>query len=136
MAYDPGCYLCPGNTRFGGARNPFYTTTFVFDNDFAALRTDTPAGNVDHCGRGLIVAKSERGLCKVVCFSPRHDLTLSRMSLREVRGVIDVWSDECAAAGSLPDINYVQIFENRGEMMGCSNSHPHCQIWANETIPN
>ena len=108
----------------------------MFDNDFAALQPEIRPGSVNECERGLIVAKSERGLCRVVCFSPRHDLTLARMSLEEIRRVVDVWSDEYAAIASLSGISYIQIFENRGEMMGCSNPHPHCQIWANETIPN
>lgn len=136
QAYDPECYLCPGNARAGNARNPQYTITFVFENDFAALKPDVPQGSVNECGRGLIVAETERGLCKVVCFSPRHDLTLARMGVEEIRSVVDVWTNEYAVIGSLPNINYVQIFENRGEMMGCSNPHPHCQIWASETIPN
>ncbi len=136
LAYDPSCYLCPGNARAGDTRNPQYTSTFVFENDFAALKPEARKGSVNECGRGLIVAESERGLCKVVCFSPRHDLTLARMSVDEIRPVVDVWRNEYQAIGSLPDINYVQIFENRGEMMGCSNPHPHCQIWASETIPN
>ncbi len=128
--------LCPGNARAGDARNPQYTSTFVFENDFAALKPDVQQGSVNECGRGLIIAETERGLCKVVCFSPRHDLTLARMSVEEIRGVVDVWTNEYARIGSLPNIKYVQIFENRGEMMGCSNPHPHCQIWANETVPN
>lgn len=136
LTYDPSCYLCPGNSRAGGIQNPEYTSTFVFENDFAALKLERAQGGVNECGRGLIVAETERGLCKVVCFSPRHDLTLPRMSIGEIRSVVDVWSDEHAAIGSMPEIQYVQIFENRGEMMGCSNPHPHCQIWATETIPN
>jgi UDPglucose--hexose-1-phosphate uridylyltransferase len=136
LTYDPDCYLCPGNARAGNARNPRYTSTFVFENDFAALKLDVPKHSFDECGRGLIVAESERGQCKVVCFSPRHDLTLARMSIEEVRTVVDVWRDEYQSIGSRPEINYVQIFENRGAMMGCSNPHPHCQIWASESIPN
>lgn len=136
LVYDPSCYLCPGNTRANGATNPHYSSTFVFENDFAALKPDVPHGQINESGKGLIVAATERGLCKVVCFSPRHDLTLSRMKVEEIHRVVDVWSDEYQAIGSRPDINYVQIFENRGEMMGCSNPHPHCQIWANETVPN
>ena len=135
LQYDPACYLCPGNSRAGSARNPQYTGTFVFENDFAALKADTFHGHVDDSGRGLIVAETESGLCKVLCFSPRHDLTLSRMSVNDIRSVVDIWADEYVAIGSLPYINYVQIFENRGQMMGCSNPHPHCQIWANETVP-
>lgn len=136
LAYDPSCYLCPGNERAGGARNPNYSTTFVFTNDFAALKPDVPAVMKDESGRGLMVSQSEAGTCRVVCFSPRHDLTLARMTMEEVLNVVDVWCEQYAEIGSLPGINYVQIFENRGEMMGCSNPHPHGQIWANQTIPN
>lgn len=136
LAYDPGCYLCPGNARAGGARNPSYNSTFVFTNDFAALTPGVPQMRQDDSGRGLLLSESESGTCKVVCFSPRHDLTLARMTVDDIQTVVDVWATEFAALGSSPDINYVQIFENRGEMMGCSNPHPHGQIWANRTIPN
>ena len=132
--YDPGCYLCPGNQRAGDARNPSYTSTFVFTNDFAALRPDVHPVKFDESG--LLVAESEGGTCRVVCFSPRHDLTLARMSVPEIETVVAVWTAQYGELGSLPGINYVQVFENRGEIMGCSNSHPHCQIWANHTIPN
>ncbi len=132
--YDPNCYLCPGNERAGGkARNPRYTETFVFDNDFAALLSDTPSGNVD--GQGLLVAHSERGICRVICFSPRHDLTLPRMEVTAIQRVIDVWAEQYEDIGSKPLIRYVQIFENKGAMMGCSNPHPHGQIWSNEYLP-
>jgi UDPglucose--hexose-1-phosphate uridylyltransferase len=134
MAFDPACYLCPGNVRAGGKKNPVYTETFVFDNDFAALKPDTPSGEVDE--KGLLVARSEDGRCRVVCFSPRHDLTMSRMSVPELRRVVNAWAEEFAVLGSDPHIRSVQIFENRGAMMGCSNPHPHGQIWANETLPN
>jgi UDPglucose--hexose-1-phosphate uridylyltransferase len=133
-AYDPTCYLCPGNSRAGGVRNPAYTTTFVFDNDFAALLPDTPEGEFHQAD--LLIARGERGICRVVCFSPRHDLTLSRMEVADIRRVIDVWAEQYLELGGLPLINAVQIFENRGGMMGASNPHPHCQIWANETLPN
>jgi UDPglucose--hexose-1-phosphate uridylyltransferase len=132
--YDPACYLCPGNVRAGGVRNPAYTETFVFDNDFAALKPDTPAGEFQE--KELLVARSEAGRCRVVCFSPRHDLTIARMSVPEVRRVVDTWVREFSALGSDPHISSVQLFENRGAMMGCSNPHPHGQIWANQTIPN
>jgi len=135
-SYDPGCYLCPGNSRAKGERNPNYDSTFVFTNDFAALKSDVPQGKIDEGGRALVVAESEAGTCKVVCFSPRHDLTLPRMSRKEISAVIEVWTDQYAELGALPYIRYVQIFENRGELMGCSNPHPHGQIWANQTIPN
>jgi UDPglucose--hexose-1-phosphate uridylyltransferase len=134
IEYDPECYLCPGNSRAGGARNPAYTGTHVFDNDYAALLPDTPAWEVDQSG--LIVARGERGICRVVCFSPRHDLTIPRMQTAEVRAVIDVWAEQYREIGGLPWVRHVQIFENRGALMGASNPHPHCQIWANETIPN
>jgi UDPglucose--hexose-1-phosphate uridylyltransferase len=135
-SYDPGCYLCPGNARANGERNPKYGSTFVFTNDFPALKSDVPQERIDEGGRTLMVAESERGLCKVVCFSPRHDLTLPRMSREEIASVTEVWTEQYAEIGALPYINYVQIFENRGELMGCSNPHPHCQIWANHSIPN
>jgi len=117
--YDPECYLCPGNSRVGGVRNPDYTSTFVFENDFAALRPDTP---VDRCDeRGLLVAESEPGICRVICFSPRHDLTVSRMEAPALRQVVDTWIAQYQELGALAWINHVQIFENRGAMMGCSN---------------
>jgi UDPglucose--hexose-1-phosphate uridylyltransferase len=134
LAYDPSCYLCPGNSRAGGATNPAYTETFVFDNDFAALRPDTPKAEFEESG--LLIARSEGGRCRVVCFSPRHDLTMARMSVAELRSVVDTWVLESSALASDPKISSVQIFENRGAMMGCSNPHPHGQIWANETPPN
>ena len=133
--YDPNCYLCPGNTRAGGARNPSYSQTFVFDNDFAALQPDTPMAQVDVGGKGILVAQTESGICRVVCFSPRHDLALSRMSQSELRALVDVWIEEFQGLARRPGIRYVQIFENRGLMMGCSNPHPHGQIWATSTIP-
>jgi UDPglucose--hexose-1-phosphate uridylyltransferase len=136
LAYDPNCYLCPGNERAGGARNPHYSSTFVFTNDFAALKPNVHPAKQDDSGRGLLLSESEAGTCKVVCFSPRHDLTLARMTVPEIASVVDVWAEQYAEIGSFPNVNYVQIFENRGEMMGCSNSHPHGQIWANQTIPN
>ena len=134
--YDPNCYLCPGNTRAGGKRNPSYAHTFVFDNDFAALQPGTPTAQLDFEGKGIVVAQTESGICRVVCFSPRHDLTLSRMSPAEIRALIDVWLEEFQSLGQQAGINYVQIFENRGLMMGCSNPHPHGQIWATSTVPN
>lgn len=134
MAFDPNCYLCPGNVRAGGVKNPAYTGTFVFDNDFAALKPETPAGEIEE--KGLLVARREAGRCRVVCYSPRHDLTMARMSVPELRNVVDTWAEEfCALAGE-PKIQSVQVFENRGAMMGCSNPHPHGQIWANQTLPN
>ena len=135
-AYDPNCYLCPGNQRAGGHRNPDYTSTFVFVNDYSALY---PLGadqqfQANTCD--LIVVRSEPGICRVMCFSPRHDLTLATMDIPEIRNVVDVWAEQYQELGSMEWIEHVQIFENRGAMMGASNPHPHCQIWANATIPN
>jgi len=132
--YDPHCYLCPGNARAGGVRNPEYTGTFVFENDFAALRPDTPDGRLQE--GELIVAESERGICRVVCFAPRHDLTIARMSVHEIRQVVDTWVGQYQELGALPFINWIQVFENRGALMGASNPHPHGQIWAEEEVPN
>jgi UDPglucose--hexose-1-phosphate uridylyltransferase len=134
--YDPACYLCPGNQRAGDARNLNYRSTFVFDNDFSALQRETPEVEVDWGGKGIIVAQSEPGICRVVCFSPRHDLTIAGMEVSDIRSVVDVWCEQYQELGADPKINYVQIFENRGAMMGCSNPHPHGQIWANQTVPN
>ena len=133
-AYDPTCYLCPGNERARGVHNPKYDSTFVFDNDFPALLPDTMNGELNE--KDLIVAQTESGICRVVCFTPRHDLTLARMTLVETRRVIDVWADQFSDLGARDQINYVQIFENRGAAMGASNPHPHCQIWATSSIPN
>jgi UDPglucose--hexose-1-phosphate uridylyltransferase len=132
--YDPKCYLCPGNSRAGGVRNPEYTSTFVFDNDFAALKPDTTTERVDR--EGLLIAEGEPGICRVVCFSPRHNLTLANMAPAAIRTVVDTWVDQYADLGANPSIRYVQIFENRGAMMGCSNPHPHCQIWSSYRLPN
>ncbi len=134
LAHDPACYLCPGNERAGGYKNPDYHQTFVFDNDFAALKPGTP--DFESNENNLLIAQGEAGKCRVVCFSPRHDLTMARMEVVDLRAVVDVWAEEFITLGKLPKINSVQIFENRGAMMGCSNPHPHGQIWANETLPN
>ncbi len=133
LAYDPDCYLCAGNARASGARNPDYEHTFVFDNDFAALHHDAPPERIDD---GLIVAEGESGVCRVLCFSPRHDLTLAGMEVADIERVIDAWVEETVNLGARPDIAAVQIFENRGEIMGCSNPHPHGQIWATRHLPN
>ncbi len=132
--YDPECYLCPGNSRARGVRNPAYTSTFVFDNDFPALLPDTPEGRLD--ADGLLVTESEPGICRVVCFSPKHNLTLANMEVAQIRKVVDVWAEQFAELGAKPFLNAVQIFENRGPMMGASNPHPHCQIWSTHSIPN
>ena len=136
LAYDPECYLCPGNIRAGGVRTERYTSTYVFENDFAALKPDSPRFTSDEQGKGLLVAEGESGVCRVICFSPRHDLTLAKMSVGEIRLVVDVWTEQVVELGSREDIGYVQVFENRGAMMGASNPHPHGQIWASRSIPN
>ncbi len=132
--YDPDCYLCPGNGRAGGKKNPPYATTFVFDNDFPALLPSTPS--FEWREGGLLMARAQPGICRVVCFSPRHDLTIARMEREALRGVVDVWVDEARALGAKDEIGYVQIFENRGAAMGASNPHPHGQIWATASVPN
>jgi len=134
VLYDPACYLCPGNERAGGARNPNYTSTFVFDNDFAALLPD--AHRVDLNEADLLVAQSESGLCRVVCFSPRHDLAIPMMTPAEVRQVVNTWCEQFQQLEKISWVRHIQIFENRGALMGASNPHPHCQIWANESLPN
>ena len=148
-AYDPTCYLCPGNERAGGVRNPAYTSTFVFDNDFAALIPDKVTGwqsdkvsdvmaSPDHLVTlsDLFRAEETPGICRVVCFSPRHDLTLPELPLPEVEAVVRTWIDQTRDLGERDFVNYVQVFENKGEIMGCSNPHPHSQIWASSHVPN
>jgi len=134
-AYDPTCYLCPGNSRVGGVRNPVYTTTFVFENDFAALKPQIAHARFDVESMGLLVAESEPGVCRVICFSPRHDLTLATMGVEEIEQVVRTWIGQFRELSGLEEIHHVQIFENRGAMMGASNPHPHCQIWATFSIP-
>jgi UDPglucose--hexose-1-phosphate uridylyltransferase len=127
-AYDPGCYLCPGNARVGGARNPDYATTFVFDNDHPCVGPDAP--------RDLAAppppyeVRPATGHARVVCFSPRHDLTLAEMPLPAVREVVEVWRRETRDLGARPGVRQVLCFENKGEVVGVSNPHPHGQIYA------
>ncbi len=132
-AHDASCYLCPRNERAGGVRNPDYKNTFVFTNDFSALLDDGETEIMDE--EGLLVAGLERGVCRVICFSPRHDLTLADMTTEAITGVVRTWTEETAALSARPDINCVQVFENKGAMMGCSNPHPHGQIWATYGVP-
>jgi UDPglucose--hexose-1-phosphate uridylyltransferase len=132
-AYDPDCYLCPGNTRAGGKKNPDYKATFSFVNDFSALLPES-AEDV-YAENKLLHAAPERGICKVICFSPRHDLTIPEMDNAAVEKVVDLWCSEYRELGSREDIAYVQIFENKGAMMGCSNPHPHGQIWSQSGVP-
>ncbi|WP_328475972.1 UDP-glucose--hexose-1-phosphate uridylyltransferase [Actinoplanes sp. NBC_00393] len=130
-AYDPECYLCPGNKRAAGATTPAYDSTYVFDNDFAAL---LPTASGPSSG-GLLRAEPERGICRVMCFDPRHDLTLAGMQVSAIRRVVDAWAAQTTELGDIPWVRHVQIFENRGAMMGASNPHPHGQIWATEHVP-
>jgi UDPglucose--hexose-1-phosphate uridylyltransferase len=130
--YDPNCYLCPGNERAGGARNPEYESTFVFTNDFAALLPDVPEASV--APNPLLRAQSEQGTCRVICFSPRHDLTLPEMAVEDIRRVVDVWMEQTEELSQ--HYRWVQVFENKGAIMGCSNPHPHGQIWAGSVLPN
>lgn len=116
-------------------RNPKYASTFVFDNDFAALKAQIPPERFDVNNRGLLVAESESGICRVMCFSPRHDLTLATMEVEDIATVVRTWIEQFRELGDRQDINHVQIFENRGSMMGASNPHPHCQIWGTASIP-
>jgi UDPglucose--hexose-1-phosphate uridylyltransferase len=130
LPYDPSCYLCPGNQRANGERNPEYADTFVFTNDFAALLPDAPDERI---AQGLLRAETETGTCRVVCFTRRHDLTLAGMEPAMVRRLVDLWADQTAELGER--FQWVQVFENRGEMMGASNPHPHGQIWAGSALP-
>lgn len=132
--YDPDCYLCPANLRAGGVRNPDYTDTFVFDNDYPALLPAVPT-EADEPGDELLTAEPVRGVCRVVCYSPRHDQGLSDLTTDEIETVIATWADETVSLSELGWIRHVQIFENRGEMMGASNPHPHGQIWAEDAVP-
>lgn len=130
-SYDPTCYLCPGNQRAGGQQNPAYSHTFVFDNDFSALLPDLPPAHSPH---PLLQAQTSNGECRVICFSPDHSLTLPQMSLPALRHVVDCWADQTAVLGQR--YRWVQLFENKGEIMGCSNPHPHGQIWGIDALPN
>ena len=132
-AYDPECYLCPGNKRANGETNPQYRDTFAFTNDFSSLLPETPS--IKAGDGSFLVARSEKGICRVVNYSPRHDLTLAEMDQPGIEKVVEVWQKEFATLAADDRINHVQIFENKGAMMGNSNPHPHSQIWAQESIP-
>ena len=134
LTYDPTCYLCPGNPRSGGVKNPQYTGIFAFDNDFPALLPPDPAAKSQN--DGLLVSEPESGRCRVVCFHPNHSLRLAQMTPEQIVPVVEGWQLETSTLGADPAIGYVQIFENRGSMMGASNPHPHCQIWATGHVPD
>ena len=138
IAYDPKCYLCPGNLRAGGAVTPKYEGTYVFDNDYAALlpRKEDEKGESFNSKYAWMQAEREDGICRVICYSGNHSKLIKDMTLPEVETVIHVWQAQLKDLESVPYINYVQIFENRGSIMGCSNPHPHGQIWATHGIPN
>ncbi|WP_248722721.1 UDP-glucose--hexose-1-phosphate uridylyltransferase [Seonamhaeicola sp. ML3] len=132
-SYDENCYLCPGNTRINGEINPDYKDVYIFTNDFASLQSDSPDFEVND---GLLMAKSEKGICKVICFSPDHSKSLADMEPIDIKKVVNAWQKEYKELGANELINYVQIFENKGAVMGCSNPHPHGQIWSQSTLPN
>ncbi len=133
-AYDPECYLCPGNERAGGIKNEAYTGTYVFNNDFSALLPEIQSDKENN-QHPLMRAESESGICRVVCFSPRHDLTLPELDIPTISNVIQTWTRETVDLSSRKNIAYVQVFENKGAVMGCSNPHPHSQIWAQSILP-
>ncbi len=135
VKFDPACYLCPGNTRAGGVVNPAYESVFAFQNDYAALLPE-PAAPLDPTGSPLLKAEAARGLCRVLCYHPDHSLTLARMTREEIRIVVDAWAAQHEELAGLGWIKYVQIFENRGSMMGASNPHPHGQIWSTDFVPD
>ena len=135
--YDPTCYLCPDNKRSGAAfQNPPYTGTYVFDNDFPSLLLPENGEGFGREDQGLFVAEEETGTCRVICFSPRHDLTLPELEQSQVETVIHTWAAQTAELSALDYVQYVQVFENKGAVMGCSNPHPHSQVWATGHIPN
>jgi UDPglucose--hexose-1-phosphate uridylyltransferase len=143
-AFDPTCYLCPGNSRAEGNQNPIYTGVYVFDNDFSPLLLPNPGSEYLTADlessheqyNELFLAKPASGICRVVCFSPRHDLTLPELTQPEIESVIQAWTNQTRDLSEKDFIHYVQVFENKGSMMGCSNPHPHSQIWSTSFIPN
>jgi UDPglucose--hexose-1-phosphate uridylyltransferase len=143
--YDPKCYLCPGNTRANGITNPTYESVYVFDNDFPALtrieneelkiEKESLSPSQAHSQFSILNSQLETGVCRVICFSPRHDLTLAELDVVGIRAVVDTWIAQCEELGARDDISYIQLFENKGEIMGCSNPHPHGQLWATRHVP-
>jgi UDPglucose--hexose-1-phosphate uridylyltransferase len=131
LKYDSNCYLCPGNTRANNEINPDYKNTYSFINDFSAI-LDV---KIENFKDNLLEAHTESGICKVLCYSPNHSLTMSQMDESEIVSIIKLWQKEYKDLGSIENINNIQIFENKGESMGCSNPHPHGQIWAQKSIP-
>jgi len=132
-SHDESCYLCAGNTRANGETNPNYEDIFIFNNDFAALQNNSEPFLLEN---GLLKAQGEQGICRVICFSPDHSKSLAEMSVENIQKVVHAWQLEYKSLGAIENINYVQIFENKGAVMGCSNPHPHGQIWSQSTLPN
>lgn len=131
--YDETCYLCPGNERINGGTNPKYESCYVFDNDFPALLKNEVSFDLQQ--EDLFKINPERGINRVICFSPKHNVTLAEMQIPEIENVIKVWKEQYLELGAIDYINHVQIFENKGSVMGCSNPHPHGQIWAQSSLP-
>jgi UDPglucose--hexose-1-phosphate uridylyltransferase len=137
-AHDPKCFLCAGNIRVNGVTNPNYTGAYVFENDFPALLVNDAHAQAeveDASTPVFLRAQQETGVCRVICFSARHDQTLADLSVAGIREVVNVWAEQCAELGARDDIQYVQLFENKGDIMGCSNPHPHGQLWATAHVP-
>lgn len=132
--YDETCYLCPGNHRITGGTNPNYESCYVFDNDFPALLKDEVSSDVAQ--EDLFKINPERGINRVICFSPKHNVTLAEMQVPEIENLVRVCKEQYLELGAIPYINHVQIFENKGSVMGCSNPHPHGQIWAQSSLPS
>jgi UDPglucose--hexose-1-phosphate uridylyltransferase len=128
--HDPGCYLCPGNARTSGVANPDYAATFVFPNDFPALLGESA---VDADADGLFETAPSRGEARVICYTPDHSQTLARMDDTRRRAVVDCWADLSRELGQ--QWAHVQLFENKGAMMGASSPHPHGQVWASDFVP-
>ncbi len=132
--HDPHCHLCAGNTRASGVVNPDYASVYIFDNDYPALLAE--GGPAEASSDGVLVAEPESGVCRVICYSPDHSLTMAGMNKPAIRAVVDAWAEQTAELAARPDIRAVTLFENRGEMMGASSPHPHGQLWATASVPN
>ena len=130
--YDPSCYLCPGNERVSRARNPEYKGTYVFDNDLPCVSFDAPASPPEPAG--IYRNRPAHGVARVVCYSPRHSLTLAELEPFEVEALLRAWQEQYVELGGRPEIKHVLTFENKGEAVGCSNPHPHCQIYATNFV--
>jgi UDPglucose--hexose-1-phosphate uridylyltransferase len=130
--YDPSCYLCPGNKRVSGEQNPHYQQTLVFDNDHACVSWQAPA--VAEKKSGIYWKKPAHGIARVVCYSPKHNLTLAELTIAEIVTLLQVWQEQYRELGAHSKINHVLIFENKGEIVGVSNPHPHCQIYATNFV--